>query len=260
MTDEEFNAWARSVVSDRAYPGTSNLILSKKEWFTMAFKERMAAPNKNNKNFIAKAEGGLNPCVPRPEGSNLPFQNCVFWAVGRWLENYGEELPSMNADRYFAWASAQGMRTSAAFPAPGALAVWGEVNGNGRKHIAVVERVNADGSIVTSESGWNNAKKAVWWTTRKPGGNWGQNSVYKFLGFVIPDDAPALGATLRKGSKGSQVRNLQLRLAGLGYLRKTEVDGDFGKITLGAVCAFQLENGLKVDGIAGPETQSALFK
>ncbi|MBP0976462.1 MAG: peptidoglycan-binding protein, partial [Oscillospiraceae bacterium] len=45
-----------------------------------------------------------------------------------------------------------------------------------------------------------------------------------------------------------------------GYMRKSEIDGDFGRITLGAVCAFQLENKLEVDGICGPKTQAALYK
>ena len=44
-----------------------------------------------------------------------------------------------------------------------------------------------------------------------------------------------------------------------GYLPKTEVDGVFGKITLGAVLAFQLESGLEPDGICGPLTNAALF-
>lgn len=64
---------------------------------------------------------------------------------------------------------------------------------------------------------------------------------------------------IRKGDKGDKVKALQTALAERGYLRKSEIDGDFGKITLGAVCAFQLENGLEVDGVAGAKTQAELF-
>ena len=53
---------------------------------------------------------------------------------------------------------------------------------------------------------------------------------------------------------------MQARLHALGYLRKDEIDGDFGKITLGALLAFQFENKLEVDGICGPSTQAALAK
>lgn len=37
-----------------------------------------------------------------------------------------------------------------------------------------------------------------------------------------------------------------------------EIDGAFGKITLGGLLAFQFENGLEVDGLCGPVTKKAL--
>ena len=64
--------------------------------------------------------------------------------------------------------------------------------------------------------------------------------------------------SLRKGDEGIEVRKMQQSLANLGYLRIAEIDGDFGKITLGAVLAFQFENGLEVDGICGTNTRKKL--
>ncbi len=64
---------------------------------------------------------------------------------------------------------------------------------------------------------------------------------------------------IRKGDKGDAVKKLQTALASKGYLRKSEIDGDFGRITLGALLAFQFENGLEVDGICGSKTQAKLF-
>lgn len=43
-------------------------------------------------------------------------------------------------------------------------------------------------------------------------------------------------------------------------LPTSEIDGDFGKITLGALLAFQFEHGLDIDGICGPATIDALEK
>ncbi|MGN0648540.1 MAG: peptidoglycan-binding protein, partial [Oscillospiraceae bacterium] len=63
---------------------------------------------------------------------------------------------------------------------------------------------------------------------------------------------------IRKGDKGDNVRWLQTQLVAHGYLRENEIDGDFGKITLGAVLAFQFENGLAVDGVCGRLTREAL--
>jgi peptidoglycan hydrolase-like protein with peptidoglycan-binding domain len=54
------------------------------------------------------------------------------------------------------------------------------------------------------------------------------------------------------------VQQMQQALFERGYLRKSEIDGDFGKITLGAVLAFQFENKLEVDGVCGQKTKAAL--
>ena len=61
---------------------------------------------------------------------------------------------------------------------------------------------------------------------------------------------------LRIGDKGQAVRRLQQVLRDLGFA--IAVDGDFGKLTLSAVRAFQEHNGLLVDGVAGKRTLAAL--
>lgn len=226
------------------------------------FEPRLTIPDKSNKFYIAKSEGGLNPGVPRPSGSKLRFANCVFYALGRFAELWGVWLTSTNAENFVNIAKGMGLKVSQK-PALGAIAVWakGKVGdgSDGAGHVACVEVLNDSGSIVTSESGWNAAKE-FWTTTRPNGGNWGQSSAYRFLGFILPPAAPiAPKAPIRKGDKGEAVKALQEALVYRGYLRKNEVDGDFGVITLGAVCAFQLENDLEVDGVAGPYTQAALF-
>lgn len=222
------------------------------------FEPRLTIPDKSNKFYIAKANGGLNPCIAKPSGSPLRFANCVFYAVGRFAEITGVWLPSTNAENFVNEAKKHGLTVSDK-PQPGAIAVWakGKIGdgSDGAGHVAVVEIINQSGSIVTSESGWN-AKKEFWTQTRKNDGNWGQGSAYRFIGFILP---PASSVTvLRKGDMSEQVKRMQTALADRGYLRKSEIDGDFGRITLGAVLAFQLEHGLEVDGICGPATQAAL--
>lgn len=65
-------------------------------------------------------------------------------------------------------------------------------------------------------------------------------------------------ATLSKvGSQGDEVRKIQTRLKELGY-DPGFVDGIFGEKTRKAVVAFQRDNGLSQDGIAGPKTLAAL--
>lgn len=224
------------------------------------FAPRIDIPEKSNRYYIAKANGGLNPCIPKPSGSPLRFANCVFYAVGRFAEITGIWLPSTNAENFVNEAKKLGLTVSDK-PQLGAIAVWakGKVGdgSDGAGHVAVVEIINETGSIVTSESGWN-AKQEFWTQTRKPDGNWGQSGAYRFLGFILPPSATTAVTVLRKGDKSELVKRMQTELAARGYLRKSEIDGDFGRITLGALLAFQLENGLEVDGVAGSKTRAAL--
>ena len=65
--------------------------------------------------------------------------------------------------------------------------------------------------------------------------------------------------TLRLGSRGKAVRELQRRLARAKYLPwGSAIDGVFGLQTWNAVVAFQGWNGLSRDGTVGPATRAAL--
>ncbi|MEX2480221.1 MAG: TIGR02594 family protein [Gammaproteobacteria bacterium] len=84
-----------------------------------------------------------------------------------------------------------------------------------------------------------------------------------------PDDAVAVapppqpsptrgeGALLRMGSRGVAVEILQQRLDELGY-QVGYIDGSFGARTRAAVLAFQADNDIETDGIAGPVTLEAI--
>lgn len=63
---------------------------------------------------------------------------------------------------------------------------------------------------------------------------------------------------LKYGDKGSAVKNVQQRLADLGYQVAT-IDGDFGWETYLAVHQFQKTNGLPVDSIVGDDTWMTMF-
>lgn len=65
------------------------------------------------------------------------------------------------------------------------------------------------------------------------------------------------GSTLKLGSTGTSVRNLQQNLTTLGYYW-AEVTGHYGEKTEAAVKNFQDKNGLTVDGKAGKKTIAAI--
>ena len=64
--------------------------------------------------------------------------------------------------------------------------------------------------------------------------------------------------TVRKGSKGTSVVQLQSFLKKEGYT--VQPDGDFGEKTHVAVCRFQQRNGLAADGIVEQKTWGALLR
>jgi peptidoglycan L-alanyl-D-glutamate endopeptidase CwlK len=64
-------------------------------------------------------------------------------------------------------------------------------------------------------------------------------------------------SVLKQGAAGPDVTALQTKLQQLGFDPGT-VDGNFGPGTKAALIAFQKSKGLLADGIAGPQTMSAL--
>lgn len=72
---------------------------------------------------------------------------------------------------------------------------------------------------------------------------------------------PVPTATLRKGSRGAQVRQLQNALVRLGFMSQAQMNtgpGIFGRRTDAALRNFQRSKNLVVDGIYGPKTRAAL--
>ncbi len=65
---------------------------------------------------------------------------------------------------------------------------------------------------------------------------------------------------LGPGAEGEAVRDLQLRLATLGFESAPAEAGVFGESTAAAVRAFQTARGLRIDGICGRQTWSGLVE
>ena len=159
----------------------------------MAFIPRFQIPDAGNPYYNTKSNGGYSNAIqgkPTEKGLNV-LRNCVGYANSRFAEIQG--LPTIkyqlvcNAEKFVDKAKTYGL-TIGTTPKLGSIIVWqgGSTKSpdDGAGHVAVVEQINKNGSIVTSESGYN-AKKAFWTQTRSnSNGRWGQNSNYKFLGFI----------------------------------------------------------------------------
>lgn len=76
---------------------------------------------------------------------------------------------------------------------------------------------------------------------------------------ISKEETTTTRATIRKGSKGDDVKLLQNALLKLGYvLPKYGADGSFGNETSAALKQFQQNNSLTADGICGPATWARL--
>lgn len=156
----------------------------------MSFKIRTTKPEAGNKYYITKANGGYSNAIkgsPTDVDCDV-LSNCVGYAYGRFNEiggyGYCKYLSPVNAENFIQY---KGDLEVGQTPKVGACMVWQKgntlSNSDGAGHVAIVESVISNTEVYTSESGWNS--KPFWNQTRTKGdGNWGQNSSYKFLGFI----------------------------------------------------------------------------
>ena len=209
---------------------------------------------------------GISTCITGSptDPDNNTLANCVAVcgaynkAAQDGKRKWGPILYPPNAGGIISYAAGLGLPTSKT-PEVGALIVWKKgqlTETNTRGHVAFVTKVDADGTIHTAESEWNGRA----WVNRSSRKPYYYADGYTFIGFVLQPRKEVPGGVIEEGDKGESVRWMQKKLAEKGFLRKSEVDGDFGIITLGALLAFQLKNKLEVDGVCGPATQAALSK
>jgi surface antigen len=151
----------------------------------------------NNKNFITRGSGGWNTCIkgsPRYQYADA-LANCVGYASGRFNEiiNIARETSgctyttlNCNAVGFKERAEAAGLQTGST-PRRGAIMCWGKEGDAG--HVAIVERVNNNNSVYTSESGWGSS--SIFWNSTRTNNNgrWGCGAGYYFRCFIyLPDD------------------------------------------------------------------------
>lgn len=80
------------------------------------------------------------------------------------------------------------------------------------------------------------------------------------IALIVPGgQAWAAYPVLKIGSRGESVSRLQQELKNQGFYTYSKITGYYGPITMDAVVRFQKAYGLKVDGIAGNQTQTALY-
>lgn len=179
---------------------------------TKVFTKRDTAPTKYNKFYLTQDSGGLSKSMDRSGSSIYPYKgsvlpNCTGYANGRFNEIIQELQGTLNNPKPFAYqfggqGNAEVWWTSVAkkfglkrgsTPMPGAILCF-EGIGTGDKgyagHVAIVEAVDKDGNITTSESGYSYGKSdgLLKTKTRYKNKNYISGSYektyYRFQGFI----------------------------------------------------------------------------
>lgn len=151
------------------------------------FTMRTSLPEKGNKFYNTKSQGGYSYCIvgkPTCDGLNV-LANCVGYACGRFNEIIGKmDYPYLNcnAEDFIVRGRSLGLKVSDK-PTLGGIMVW-EGKGSLAGHVAVVEKIIDENTIYTSESGYESAY--FWNSTRKNDNkNWGAGSSYRYLGCLV---------------------------------------------------------------------------
>lgn len=140
-----------------------------------------------------------------------------------------------------------GLRSDGTIPRPGTAVFLHNKKTGKRSHIGLyagdgicIEAKGTQAGVVTS-----------------PLSHWDEWGELAGVSYGPEDTEVVMVGTLKRGSRGDDVRDLQEKLAALGYDCGTP-DGIFGDKTDAAVRAFQFAEGLVADGVAGPMTRERL--
>lgn len=156
----------------------------------MTFKARKTKPEKGNKYYNTKGNGGYSDAIKgKPTDADCDvLSNCVGYAYGRFNEigdyGYCKYLKPVNAENFIQY---KGDLKTGDVPEVGACMVWRKgatlSGSDGAGHVAIVEEVQNGKQVLTSESNYG-AEAFVSRIRNNSNGRWGMGSDYTFLGFI----------------------------------------------------------------------------
>lgn len=189
------------------------------------FVPRLEAPSYTDLNWISQSAGGKNPCILTGHGNSV-LPNCTGYVVGRALELYGDDAYDLpwqeNAGQYYPKLKESSTWKRSSKPTPGCIICWSRAGQAG--HVAVVEKVNPDGSIVTSESAWQSTR---WYTQTlyPPAYTW--NSVYVLQGFIYNTKGPSGSGSAIEDLIGKVKSYVGKKASALGLKDNKNVSAEF---------------------------------
>lgn len=146
---------------------------------------RLTEPSASDPRWIMSSYGGYNDCIAGSNGPPSVLPNCTGYVHGRCMEiadvttdNLG--LSFGNAVEYWNGSSSDWEQSSE--PSLGAVVVYYQNVGQQPGHVAVVEEIIDNDTIVISQSDYGGARFSTWTCTRAT--NWTPFTNVSFLGFL----------------------------------------------------------------------------
>jgi surface antigen len=166
------------------------------------FERREEAPSTTNKYYIKTTHGGYNKCILIDESTGSVLPNCTGYAWGRFMEcqlNVHDcNLSRGNAEIWYSNIIDGYERGQT--PKLGAVMCWSSTQSGG--HVAIVEKINQDGSILCSNSAYGGSR---FYTNTLIPPDYNMGSAYTFQGFIYnptefidPDDPSFKNKNKRK--------------------------------------------------------------
>lgn len=161
-----------------------------------SFTPLLSAPSTKDKNWIHTSKGGYNSCILIKDNSCLP--NCVGFAWGRWRQLLGKAPALSRANAEDWWSYGDGYKRGQE-PKLGAVACWRKgkagYGADGAGHVAVVEKIDADGTITMSNSAYGGTRFYL----SKFKGKLDLGTKYYFQGYIyLPNTEPKKTTTPKK--------------------------------------------------------------
>lgn len=143
------------------------------------FEPRFTAPTSDNLYYVKTTYGGYNKCILINSSNGLTMPNCTGYAYGRFMEECGKhscKLSRGNGNRW--WGHTSDGYDRGQTPKLGAVICF---DGGSAGHVAIVEQINQDGTIVTSNSAYGGT--FFYLHTLSPDNNY-KDGVHNCQGFI----------------------------------------------------------------------------
>lgn len=219
----------------------------------MGYSPRLSCPSRDNKYYNTN----INPFVSSGYGMFQNNGNCTAYAYGRFMEVLGKNSCNLSTANAENWYNKNDGYKRGSSPKLGAIICW-YGKGSLAGHVAVVEQIKSDGTIITSNSAW---KSSLFYTKElKPPYSMGSN--YSLQGFIYnPNGADPSPTPTPSGN--ATIKYIQ-GVLNQRYNTGLVCDGYYGNLTKRALIKglqheLNIQFGARIseDGIFGPATKNA---